>query len=208
LIDGTKLARANAEGYAADFFKGKGGVEEAAKRAAETLAGGDNTSNPTRDSQIFLAVQAITQDPPEDLFQGNGADEKDTKEADTTDIATTDFLFAIYLHDPIHGIAFHALSQSVPMQWVEWLDAPNDVEGALPESIQEIIEGGGVDPREWVSEWLEETLSLAAGVVAQRYVARRMGVGEAVKGKGRLRAEVGTVSMAESGGGEAARAGL
>jgi hypothetical protein len=29
-----------------------------------------------------------------------------------------------------------------------------------------------------VAEWLEESLSLAVGVVAQRYVARRMGVGE------------------------------
>jgi hypothetical protein len=37
---------------------------------------------------------------------------------------------------------------------------------------------GGVDPRDWVAEWLEESLSLAVGVVAQRYVARRMGVGE------------------------------
>ncbi|KAK5942450.1 hypothetical protein PMZ80_005015 [Knufia obscura] len=207
LVDGTKLARANAEGYAADFFKEKGGVEEAAKRAAETLTTGGE-SNPTRDSQIFLAVQAITQESAEDLFLGASADDKEKeKEAENAN-TNTSFLFAIYLHDPIHGIAFHALSQSVPMQWVEWLDAPNDVEGSLPESIQEIIEGGGVDPREWVSEWLEETLSLAAGVVAQRYVARRMGVGEVVKGKGKLKADMGSSMMAESGGGEAARAGL
>lgn len=210
LAEGTKLARANAEGYATDFFASKGGVEEAAKKATETLS----ESNPTRDSQIFLAVQAVCQERARELFAaGSGSvDDKDKegkekeKEADAANGG--EFLFAMYLHDPIHGIAFHATSQSVPMQWIEWLDAPNDVEGALPESIQEIIEGGGVDPREWVSEWLEETLSLAAGVVAQRYVARRMGVGEAVKGKGRLKADMGTAQMAESGGGEAARAGL
>lgn len=208
VAEGTKLARANAEGYATDFFANKGGVEEAAKKATETLS----ESNPTRDSQIFLAVQAVRQERAGGSTSGgsDGAEEKD-KEGNERDADATnrdEFLFAVYLHDPIHGIAFHAVSQSVPMQWVEWLDAPNDVEGALPESIQEIIGGGGVDPREWVSEWLEETLSLVAGVVAQRYVARRMGVGEAVKEKGRLRADMNTAQMAESGGGEAARAGL
>jgi len=208
VAEGTKLARANAEGYATDFFANKGGVEEAAKKATETLS----ESNPTRDSQIFLAVQAVRQERVGDSTSGgsDGAEEKDKEgiERDADAANRDEFLFAIYLHDPIHGIAFHAVSQSVPMQWVEWLDAPNDVEGALPESIQEIIGGGGVDPREWVSEWLEETLSLVAGVVAQRYVARRMGVGEVVKGKGRLRADMNTAQMAESGGGEAARAGL
>lgn len=197
LVEGTKLARAAAEGYAAEFFEKKGGVEEAAKRATETLS----ESNPTRDSQIFLAIQAIVQQKAGDLFQAGSSEPKDDSE--TGD----EFLFAIYLHDPIHGIAFDAVSQAVPMQWVEWLDAPSDVEGALPESIHEIIESGGVDPREWVSEWLEETLSLTAGVVAQRYVARRMGVGEnGSKGKSRLKADMNTALMVESGGGEAARA--
>lgn len=188
LPEGQKLARASAEGYASDFFKEKGGVEEAAKRATETLG----ESNPTRDSQIFLAVQAVT---------------ITTEDSETSN---EEFVFAIYLHDPIHGIAFHAMSQAVPMQWIQWLDGTIQGDGeSLPESIQEIIESGGVDPREWASEWVEETLSLAAGVVAQRYVARRMGVGEgASKGKAKLRAEVNTAVMAESGGGEAARAGI
>jgi len=199
LVEGTKLARASAEGYASDFFAQKGGVEEAAKKAAETLS----DSNPTRESQIFLAIQAIIQEKPVELFQGGLAEEKDDKRKDAIG---DELLFAIYLHDPIHGIAFHAVSQAVPVQWVDWLDAPNDVEGALPDSIREIIEGGGVDPREWISEWLEETLSLATGVLAQRYVARRMGVGESVKGKGKFKEAMNTAQMVESGGGEAARA--
>lgn len=48
---------------------------------------------------------------------------------------------------------------------------------------------------------MEETLSLAVGVIAQKYVARRMGVGEGGIGRGKRREEV-----VESGGGEAARA--
>ena len=78
----------------------------------------------------------------------------------------------------------------------------------LPESIAEIIESGGVDPREWVAEWIEETLTLGVGVVAQRYVARRMGIGEGGvgKGKGKMKVDRGASEMVESGGGEAARA--
>lgn len=55
-----------------------------------------------------------------------------------------------------------------------------------------------------MAEWLEESLALAIGVVAQRYVARRMGVGERGPGKGKMRAE--QASVVESGAGEAARA--
>lgn len=199
VAEGTKLVRASAEGYATDFFATKGGLEEAAKKATETLS----ESNPTRDSQIFLAIQAITREAPPDLFQSTGAGGTETEKE-----SGDEFLFAVYLHDPIHGIAFSAISQAVPLQWVEWLDAPNNVEGALPESIREIIDGGGVDPREWISEWMEETLSLAAGVVAQRYVARRMGVGETTKGKAKLKADLNTAQMTAGGAGEAARAGI
>lgn len=202
LEEGTKLARAAAEGYAADYFAKGGGVEEAAKRAAEVLS----ETNPTRDSQIFLAVQALVVAERPHLFVAGAGPAPAPADDDRAGDA---FMFALYLHDPVHGIAFHAVSQDVPMQWVAWLDAPAGAAGALPDSIQEIIDAGGVDPREWASEWLEETLSLAAGVVAQRYVARRMGVGEqGVKGKGRLKADMNTAQLAESGGGEAARAGI
>ena len=134
-------------------------------------------------------------------------------EADTQE---EEISFALYLHDPIHGIAFHAISQSIPQTWIEWLDAsvpaPENPEAedanvqriVVPEAIAEVIESGGVDPREWVSEWIEETLSLTAGIIAQRYVARRMGVGEGGIGKGKMRAE--QASTVDSGAGEAARA--
>ena len=80
--------------------------------------------------------------------------------------------------------------------------------GGVPAEIREIIEGGGVDPREWVAEWVEEALSLSIGVLAQRYVARRMGVGESAGdlSGGRHRQKV--EAIVNDGAGEAARAGL
>jgi hypothetical protein len=208
LVEGSKLARASAEAYASEHFAGRGGLEEVAKKATETLS----ETNPTRDSEIFVAIQAILQTVPEELFVAGPSSEQEKSESQVSDpdAAQTkeEVVFAIYLHDPVHGIAFQSVSQAFPAQWTEWLDAPSGGEGTLPESIEEIISSGGVDPREWVSEWVEEALTLAVGVVAQRYVAKRMGVGEggARKGKGVMKAGTASQTVIESGGGEAARA--
>ncbi|KAK2806376.1 hypothetical protein FQN51_007420 [Onygenales sp. PD_10] len=209
----TKLVRASAEAYATEYFSTRGGVEEAAKQASEILS----ESNPVRSSDIFLAIQAISQPSPADLFQAGpsgDAEKPSDGVVDVKDEAEEEVSFAIYLHDPIHGIAFHTVTQAVPQKWIDWLDAPvpesaadspeGTMHSTIPEAIAEIIESGGVDPREWVAEWIEETLTLGVGVVAQRYVARRMGVGEGGVGRGKMKAEQATV--VESGAGEAARA--
>ncbi|KAF2002037.1 hypothetical protein P154DRAFT_521205 [Amniculicola lignicola CBS 123094] len=204
LVAGTKLTRVSAESYASDFFAARGGVEEAAKQATEVLS----ETNPVRSSDIFLAIQAISYAAPDDLF-GSSSNPDAAQEGGIQEHKEDDELvvFAIYLHDPIHSISFKAVSQSFPAKWVEWLDAQNDVDANgdsyLPQEIQEIINDGGVDPREWVAEWMEETISLSVGIVAQRYVARRMGVGEGGIGRGKSRE-----AIVEAGGGEAARAGL
>jgi len=218
LAEGTKLARVQAETYAADFFaaRGGGGVAEATR-----LATGELTSeNPVRRSDIFLAIQAVAHVAPAELFRGNATPSKDGTDApgggiviDAPEKPDELVSFAAYLHDPVHDIAFCTVSQAFPQQWADWLNAPapesgeaSTVDGrprhaALPQEIQDIIQGGGVDPREWISEWMEEVLALSVGVTAQRYVARRMGVGEGGIGRGKRRQEA-----VESGGGEAARA--
>lgn len=204
LAEGTKLTRVSAESYSDEFFAARGGLEAAAKQATEVLS----ETNPVRSSDIFIAIQAISYPAATDLFGTSSS--TDAKESDGQE-ATEDeelVVFAVYLHDPIHGISFKTVSQSFPAKWAEWLDAPANTEAVgeeqhLPQEIREIIESGGVDPREWVSEWMEETISLSVGIVAQRYVARRMGVGEGGLGKGKARE-----ANLEDGAGEAARAGI
>ena len=201
LVEGTKLSRVSAESYANDYFASRGGVEEAAKQATEVL----NENNPVRSSDIFLSIQAISQSAPPELFGSSPKQGNDDGIVDIEDKPDELICFAVYLHDPIHGITFQTLSQTVPQKWIRWLDAPSSTsdssDQALPEEIAEIINTGGVDPREWVAEWIEELLVLSVGVVAQRYVARRMGVGEGGFGRGKGRQEA-----IESGAGEAARA--
>lgn len=218
LLEGTKLCRANADGYASEYFAARGGVEAARQRALEPVS----ESNPVRSSDIFLSVQAVSLSGGKALFapSSSAAQKKDEDEESSDDEDENEQVcFAIYLLDPVHDIQYSAVSQAVPAKWIRWLDAvpgqtgaPENEEdeefeaqfGRVPDEIREIIESGGVDPREWVAEWVEEALSLSVGIVAQRYVARRMGVGEGGGMKGKQKVE----DVMADGGGEAARAGL
>ncbi|KAI9670345.1 MAG: hypothetical protein M1831_006559 [Alyxoria varia] len=213
LNEGTKLVRVSAESYANEYLSSRGGLEEAAKSATVSL----NESNPVRSSDIFLAIQPISYAASSELFTGatdQSAEEKTQDEKVVVDEPPKpDELvsFAIYLYDPVHSITFSTISQSFPQKWANWIDASSKSsihDGSqfvpeLPEEILEIIKAGGVDPREWVAEWMEECLSLAVGVVAQKYVARRMGVGEGGIGRGKRKEEA-----VESNAAEAARAGI
>ncbi|KAF1981907.1 hypothetical protein K402DRAFT_415230 [Aulographum hederae CBS 113979] len=207
LVEGTKLARASAEAYASEYFSPRGGLEEAAKQATQVLS----ETNPVRSSDIFLAIQPLAYTQPTDLFGGA----KQVSAAGVEEVVEADELtaFAIYLHDPIHSITFTALSQPFPTQWALWLDAaPHEPESEnaapqMPAEIRDIVEAGGVDPREWIAEWIEEVIGLAVGVVAQRYVARRMGVGEGGPGRGKgVDLLVRREENVEVGAGEVARA--
>lgn len=212
MIEGTKLCRAGAESYAHEYFATTGGIETAKLRATEDLS----ETNPVRTSDIFLAVQAIESVPDATLFAKTAAATPDAPAAPAEDTEST-VCFAVFILDPVHDIEFATVSQAVPTRWVRWLDATNapdplladskqaapygDV--SLPDEIRDIVESGAVDPREWIAEWLEETLTLSVGVVAQRYVARRMGVGEAGGVQGRA-----VDQSQEQTAAEEARAGL
>ncbi|KAK3693440.1 maintenance of telomere capping protein 1 [Podospora appendiculata] len=214
LVDGTKLCRANAEGYANDYFAANGGTDLARQRAIEPLS----DSNPVRSSDLFLSVQAITVEAEKALFAGSTATEKEKESSTMLEEQGDEMVcFAVFILDPVHEIQYSTVSQAIPAKWIRWLDASvspltpaSGDEGfeqefeRVPEEIREIVEGGGVDPREWVAEWVEDLLTLSVGIVAQRYVARRMGVGEGNLGKGKQKVE----TILEEGGSEAARAGL
>ncbi|KAI5781768.1 maintenance of telomere capping protein 1 [Peziza echinospora] len=184
--DAVKLARAAAEAYSLEYDQ----AHPADPHQAE------NPDNPTRKSDIFLAIVPVTTPIPEylksaprqrdDGGEGGGDDEEEEdEEKDQT-------VFALYLLDPTHRITFATVSQPLPERWLTWLDSDSQhlfsgVAGG----------GGGFDPREWVVEWLEETVALAVGVVAQRYVAKRMNVGAGVELVDRIKARQDMGSVGE-----------
>lgn len=233
LHEGTKLCRASAEAYANEYYAAhygsdldgeksgdraadsKRGLEVARQRAVEPVS----ETNPVRRSDIFLAVQALIVAPE----TKDDDDDDDDAETDESDEADELVQFAVHIRDPVHDIVYHTVSQALPAKWVRWLDArpstltpatsggEDDDEGSerdsvygLPDDIREIVDSGAVDPREWVAEWIEETLTLAVGVVAQRYVARRMGVGAGSIGRGKRPVD----EVLADNAGEAARAGI
>jgi hypothetical protein len=180
LAEAEKLVVANAEGFSKEFYNSNGGLENAMKLATETL----NEDNPVRKSDIFLAIQACNYT--SNSIEGSAQDSEEL---------TT---FIVSILDSVHSISFTTVSQALPRQWLTWLDStPSaDSEGTLshvPDDIAEIISAGGIDPREWVAEWVEETITLAVGITAQRYVARRMGVGLS-KGKRKVEESIEGVS--------------
>jgi hypothetical protein len=77
------------------------------------------------------------------------------------------FAYVLYLLDPVHQIEFNTVSQGYPTDWLRWQDDQEEVADAI-------------------ADWIEDGLRLAVAVVAQSYVAKRMGIGE-----GRKREEKG-----------------
>ncbi|RYP11645.1 hypothetical protein DL767_011122 [Monosporascus sp. MG133] len=234
LLEGTKLCRVSAESYANEYFAPRGGVAEARKRALEPVSEDNpvRTSDiflavqaisVDADTALFAGSTAA------EAEKGSAEEGDDEPAAEDAQVC-----FAVYVLDPVHEIVYSTVSQSLPAGWIRWLDAPSPSNASasgeekmaedddddddddddrpqpqrrqqsVPDEIREIVESGGVDPREWVAEWVEEALSLSVGVLAQRYVARRMGVSEGGLGKGKQRAE----TIVDEGAGEAARAGL
>jgi len=215
LVEGAKLSKVNAETFATEFFAPRGGIDAAIQAANEAVS----ETNPTRSSDIFVAIQAIAFDADDGLFGLDSAASAEAKKQKKQPVEGSGMVeddddedklvcFAIYLHDPVHAISFRSITQAFPRKWANWLDAEN-VHGAelqLPDDIAEIVAEGGIDPREWVSEWVEEAIGLGIGVVAQRYVAKRMGVGEGGVGRGKGKDITGRKIAVESGAGELARA--
>ncbi|KAK6331214.1 hypothetical protein TWF696_003273 [Orbilia brochopaga] len=161
---GVKLAKATAEGFASEY----------AQRSPSLDRKAFDPNNPVRKSDIFLSLQPVVYPCP---FTTATLKPEDAEDAEVEEVLS----FAVHLTDPTHALEFTTMSQTCPAKWGDWMDAEFE---ELPEDVQLGLANGAVDPREWISEWMEETIALAVGMIAQRYVSRRMGVGEGL-GKGK-----------------------
>lgn len=162
---GTKLAAANVE----DFMRSKASksdhsdVSEKDKSDDVSFSSSQPLSSTNiRISDIYLSIQPASAYPE---TAKTGTVDAQTAPPIVAATSSQSFYFIIYLKDPANDIGFSTVSQAFPLQWAEWLDAPNRV-----------FESFEADPRDWIIDWIEEGLGLAVGVVAQSYVTKRMGV--------------------------------
>ena len=74
------------------------------------------------------------------------------------------------MKDISNDITIITKSQPMPLRWAQWLD------GEKLKSLEASDEEESVDPKEWVKDWIKQSLNLSIGVLAQEYVIKRMGV--------------------------------
>ncbi|KAL6450499.1 MTC1 Maintenance of telomere capping protein 1 [Candida maltosa Xu316] len=74
------------------------------------------------------------------------------------------FSFIIILKDLTNNITILTKTQPMPLRWAQWLDG------------EKLKFGESIDPKEWVKDWIRQSLNLSIGILAQEYVIKRMGV--------------------------------
>lgn len=146
----------------------------------------DNKAGPVeRTSKIYLSLQAFG--------RSTSITEKGKEKAAENGSDDSDIQILMTLVDPANSITFSSISQSFPSSWI-------------PLSLQTVE--AAMQPREWINEWLEESIQLTAGVIAQRYVARRMGLDNAGAEHGQVGQDESTGGMKIKEGQDLSEAGL
>lgn len=153
-------------GGALNMVAQKGAARSASASAKKNL----NLFYGTEENAVKLAVASI-----EDFRRDHAAPQPPAGEVSISEIfisvgaAVFDeappsqaFAFVCCLSDVANNVSLHTCSQRMPREWAEWLDDSKDFDAA--------------DPRPWILEWVDESLGLAIGTLAQQYVLLRMGI--------------------------------
>ncbi|EMR08053.1 hypothetical protein PNEG_03495 [Pneumocystis murina B123] len=111
-------------------------------------------------SCIYISIQAYSFNLENTL--------SDTKEEDLNKNEKM-LCFVIHLNDPQYGIEFSVHSQALPIQWIHNI---NNKDSKLSE-----------DYLDQINEWIEKTLQLSIGIVAQSYIEKRGNKNELLEDK-------------------------
>ncbi|CCH61053.1 hypothetical protein TBLA_0D05610 [Henningerozyma blattae CBS 6284] len=199
IIDGEKLAFANLDNAIELFNKAQKEIQnqqnEAKKEANEATATNDNDED--EDEQIaniidiFISILPIAPS----SSSAKMDDDKSTIITDTTH--SGNFSFTIILKDISNDITSITRSQGFPLKWLKWIENSKDEEDNEKDSSKsenatltqkttenketkgndetdDEDEDDGVNPAEWVQNWVDDGINLAFGTAAQNYVLERM----------------------------------
>ncbi|KAH3675536.1 hypothetical protein WICMUC_002625 [Wickerhamomyces mucosus] len=158
LIDGEKLLLANLENYINSYKINELG----------------NDSEDQNISHLFLSILAIQIKSDHKLSSSvESKSESEIKQINIDSNNDSSFSFLILLKDLTNNIEVKTRSQGLPIKWANWLD------GSIAKTSEEIKEQEekeeGIDPAEWVKNWVDDSLSLSFGILSQSYVVERMG---------------------------------
>lgn len=167
MIDGEKLCYANLDSSIKNY-KAISRPEKQENEKQENKQENKQEENvDVNTSDIFIAIQPIST---------GTADQQDRDSSAPTQIEANDhhsFSFTLILKDITNSITIATKSQPFPLRWARWVGGDN---GDIEEAFGKTEDDEGVDPSEWVKEWLQDGLSLAFAVLAQEYVTKRMGL--------------------------------
>lgn len=143
-----------------NIFQGKAiDGEKLALANLETSIKSADTSEVDSDissSNLFISILAI-----QPIHKDT---ETETIVIDST--SSESFHFLVILKDTTNDISILTRSQAFPIKWSHWLDGS---------SVDVNEEDEGVDPAEWVKNWIYDGIGLSMGILAQSYVVKRMG---------------------------------
>lgn len=167
LIDGEKLCNANLESSMKEILKMNKDLKEKQKSAlAESKSEDAEEEVKFNRSDIFLAIQPVTTRL-EDKPPSKVDDAEDGSDEVVIDALNSEsFSFIVIMRDISNKVTISSKTQAFPYKWFKWL---NGNVGNEFEALE------GIDPREWVNDWIKDGLGLTFGVMAQEYVIKRMG---------------------------------
>ncbi|EMG47553.1 hypothetical protein G210_2056 [Candida maltosa Xu316] len=162
LIDGEKLCLANLESGIKNYKSLESKQEEQSQPLEE---------EEISQSNIFISIQPVTTrlDEKETTEEEDGKDNRIIIETNNNN----SFSFIIILKDLTNNITILTKTQPMPLRWAQWLDGEKLKFG---EEEQEEDLSESIDPKEWVKDWIRQSLNLSIGILAQEYVIKRMGV--------------------------------
>lgn len=175
-IDGEKLCFANLESLIKDYLKIKESSESSKQEDAAESEDEIATSN------IFIAIQPICVGqqpaPPNNDLDAPAASTAAAHEPASGPVFIeannpTSFAFTLILKDITNNFTIVSKSQPFPLKWAAWLSGSHDDVDAVFSDEEGV---SGVDPSEWVNEWVKNGLELSFAVLAQEYITRRMGI--------------------------------
>lgn len=170
LSDGEKLIKANIDSIIKEDEKN---LNEDTEEVEVT----NKNNNSRRITKIYIGVLACATQTHKDNIN---SEESDTIIIDS--YSPQSFTFTAILRDVTHDLTFINRSQPFPLKWAKWLDgsAVKDEKKGEEEEKEEgdnttaTSEDEGIDPSEWVVDWVNRGLDMTFGILSQSYIIKRM----------------------------------